>query len=193
MANNITIRNKQTLSDEKYPLTKVSFSREKEKGGTQEKDTLVYDPGDAVTILLYNKGLKTVLLTKQFRMPTYLNGNPTGMVLETCAGKIERESPEEAIKREVEEELGYRTGEVQKLFQVYMSPGIMTEIVHFYTAPYEAADKVSEGGGLEEEQEDVQTVELDFDQALSMMHDGRIQDAKTVLLLLYAQVQGYFA
>ncbi len=193
MATNVTIEKTEVLSDEKYPLKKVSFTRQQETGGEQKKNALVFYPGDAATILLYNRVQKTVLLTKQFRLPSYLNGNETGLLLETCAGKIDDESPEEAIKREVEEETGYRIHEVQKLFQAYTSPGAVSELLHFYAAPYAPEDKVSAGGGLKEEQEFIEIVEVDFEQAISMIKTGGIQDVKTITLLLYVQMQGYLS
>ncbi|MBE7170385.1 MAG: NUDIX domain-containing protein [Williamsia sp.] len=193
MKKEINIEKEETLSDKKYILKNYTFNRQKKDGTLLHKKAEVYNPGNAATILLYNKEKGTIILTRQFRLPSYLNGNPTGMLLETCAGKIEKESPEEAIRREAEEEAGYRIKEVKKIFQLYMTPGSVTELLHFYTASYDESSHVSAGGGLEDEQEDIEVVELEFQQALDMLDRGEIQDAKTVILLQYARLQGYFA
>lgn len=193
MPANVTITKTEVLADEKYPLKKVSFVRQTDKGGQQKEDVLVFDPGDAATVLLYNKEKKTVILIKQFRLPSYLNQNPSGMLIETCAGKLNKgETPEESVRREAEEETGYKINEIKKLFRVYMSAGAITEILHFFIAAYTDESKVSEGGGLKEEQEDIEIMEVDFKQAIAMIGNGGIQDAKTIILLLYAQTQGYF-
>ena len=187
----IAIQKEETLSDNKYPLKKYSFTRQTKKG-EQQKQAEVYNPGDAATVLLYNPEKGTVILIKQFRLPSYLNQNESGMLLEACAGKMEDESLEACIRRESEEETGYRIGELKKLFQVYMTPGAVTERVHFFTAPYNEQSRVSAGGGLEIEQEEVEVMEIDFQDALEMIESGEIQDAKTIILLLYAQINGYF-
>lgn len=188
----VTIQHVETLSEKKYPLKNYTFTRQKKDGAVQQKKSEVYDPGDATTVLLYNKEKSTVILTRQFRLPSYLNGNPGGMLLETCAGKIEDESPEEAIRREAEEETGYKIDNIKKIFQAYMTPGAVSELVHFFTAPYNDHSRISAGGGLEEEQEEVEVVEVGFRQALAMIESGEIQDAKTIILLQYAQIQRYF-
>jgi nudix-type nucleoside diphosphatase (YffH/AdpP family) len=133
-----------------------------------------------------------VLLTRQFRYPVYVNGHPDGLLIETAAGLLDDDSPEDAVRREVEEELGIRVGEVEHVFDVWMSPGSVTERLHFYAAPYVPADRTGAGGGLVEEGEDIEVVELPFDDALDMIGDGRIADAKTVMLLQWAALRGPF-
>lgn len=193
MQTQVDIQKEETLSDKKYSLKKYTFNRRKKDGSEQHKEAEVFDPGNAAAVLLYNKEKGTVILTKQFRLPSYLNQHSSGMLLEACAGKMESESPEACIRREAEEETGYKIGELKKLFQVYMSPGSVTELLHFFTAPVDDSSRVSAGGGLEEEQEEIEVVELNFEQAMAMVDKGEIQDAKTIILLQYAQIQGYFA
>ena len=144
--------------------------------------------GNATTVLLYNSQQKTVILTKQFRLPSFINGNKTGILIETCAGKIDNESPEDGIKREIEEETGYRIPVVQKVFEAYSSPGTVTEIIYFFIAGYNASMKVSDGGGLKEEKEEIEVMEIPFEEAMQMIDTGEIKDAKTIMLLLYAKV-----
>ena len=193
MPTNVTINSTRIISDEKYTLKKVAFTRQKQKGGEQNKEAEVFDVGDAATVLLYNAERKKVILTRQFRLPTHLNQNPGGMMIECCAGKMkDKESPEDCIRREALEETGYTIKVLTKLFQVYMSPGTLTEQLHFFSAPYTAADKTEAGGGLEAEQEEVEIMEIDFSQALAMIGRGEIQDAKTIILLLHAETKGYF-
>jgi nudix-type nucleoside diphosphatase (YffH/AdpP family) len=137
---------------------------------------------------LYNSNKKTVVLTRQFRLPTYLNGNTSGMVIEACAGLLDTENPEECIIRETEEETGYRLSSVKKVFQSYMSPGSVTEILHFFIGEYQSEMKVSEGGGLAEEHENIEVLEYSFDEAYQMIASGEINDAKTIMLLQYAKI-----
>src|SRR3954451_19748876 len=153
MSNKVTIKKTEILSEEKHTLKKITFERLEKRGITQEHINEVYDLGNAVTVLLYNVQQNTVILTKQFRLPSFINGNESGMLIESCAGKIGNESSEEAIKREIEEETGYKVPVVKKIFDVYTSPGTVTEIVHFFIAEYNASMKVSDGGGLKEEKE----------------------------------------
>jgi nudix-type nucleoside diphosphatase (YffH/AdpP family) len=185
---NVTIHKKETLSKEKYLLEKVSFSYIKTDGKEVTKINEVYHPGNAVTVLLYNKQNRKVILIQQFRLPSYLNGNETGMLIEACAGKTDNEQPEVAIKREIKEETGYEVNTVEKIFEAYMTPGAVSEKLFFYTAMYDENKKVSEGGGLEEEQEHLNVLELNFDEALQLMKTGEIQDAKTIMLLQYASM-----
>src|SRR5437868_8936591 len=156
MSNKVTIKKTEILSEEKHKLKKITFKRLEEKGTSQEHINEVYDMGNAVTVLLYNAQQQTVILTKQFRLPSYLNGNKTGMLIEACAGKIENESPEESIKREIEEETGYRVPVAKKIFEVYTSPGSITELLHFFVAEYNSSMKVNDGGGLKEEKEEIE-------------------------------------
>ncbi len=125
-----------------------------------------YDRGNGATILLYNKEERTILLTRQFRLPTFLNGNETGMLIEACAGLLDKDNPEDCIRRETEEETGYKVTEVKKIFEAYMSPGSVTEILYFFVAEYTRNMQVNDGGGIEHEQEDIEVLEIPFDQAL---------------------------
>lgn len=151
-----------------------------------------YDRGNGAVILLYNVEKGTVVLTKQFRMPTYVNGNADGMMIEACAGILEKGNAEETIKMEVEEETGYKIEKVKKVFESYMSPGSVTEILYFFIGAYKDEMKISEGGGADDETENIEVLELDFKKALAMMKSGEIKDAKTIMLLQYAQIEGIF-
>jgi nudix-type nucleoside diphosphatase (YffH/AdpP family) len=188
MDDRINIKDIKILSDDHYILKKVTFDYKKKNGKSEQKNLEVYDRGNAATVLLYNVQNRTVILLKQFRLPAFMNGSASGMLLETCAGLLEDDSPEECVKRETEEETGYKISKVQKVFDVYMSPGSVTELLHFFVAEYSNDMKVNEGGGLEGE-EDIEVLEIPFDQALSMIESGEIQDAKTILLLQYAQLR----
>lgn len=143
------------LSDNWATLHKVTFDYQDSKGNWEPQVREVYDRGNGAAVLLYNKVLGTVILTEQFRMPTYFNGNPSGMLIEVCAGLLDDDDPETAIKKEIEEETGYHLSEVEKVMDLYMSPGSVTETVHLFIAKYTAKDKVSKGGGLTAEQEDI--------------------------------------
>lgn len=181
------------LSDNWYTLRKVTFEIEKLDGTKETQSREAYDRGNGAVILLYNRSQGSVVLTRQFRLPTYINGNEDGMLIEACAGLLEEESPEECIKREAMEETGYEVGEVRKIFEAYMSPGSVTEILYFFIAEYTKKDLLSNGGGVKEEEEDIEVLELLFTDALSMIDDGQIKDAKTIMLLQYAQIHGLFA
>ncbi|MBB6116042.1 GDP-mannose pyrophosphatase NudK [Rahnella inusitata] len=172
-------------------MRKFSYDLIKRNGERQPQTREVYDRGNGATILLYSKIKKTVLLIKQFRMPTYVNGNSTGMLLETCAGLLDNDSPEDCIRKEAIEETGFAVGKVDKLFEAYMSPGSVTEIVHFFAAEYDESQRQNAGGGVEDE--DIDVLEVPFSQALDMIKDGRIKDGKTIMLLQYAQIQGWMA
>jgi GDP-mannose pyrophosphatase NudK len=177
----------EILSDNWYILRKVSFDYQEKNGNWTRQIREAYDRGNGATILLYNNTSKTVILTQQFRMPTYLNGNETGFLIETCAGLLDADNPEDCIRRETEEETGFRVSDVKKVFEVYMSPGSVTEIVHFFVATYENNQKVNAGGGIEDEE--IEVLELDFKTALDMIKTGEIRDAKTIMLLQYAQIE----
>jgi len=178
----------EILHQGRFTYKQVSFDYESLKHKKQNLKRLVFDRGNGSAILLYNFDKQTVILISQFRLPAILNHHPTGMLIEACAGTLEETNPEDCIRREAEEETGYRIGPVEKVMEVYMSPGAMTEKLSLFTAPYEPSMKVSEGGGLEEEHEDIEVLELSFSQAIEMMKQGEIEDAKTVLLLQYAQL-----
>ncbi|WP_134683072.1 GDP-mannose pyrophosphatase NudK [Brevibacillus migulae] len=186
----VRIIKEEILSDNWYVLKKVSYEYQRNDGVRETHAREAYDRGNGATILLYNREKQTVVLTKQFRMPTYLNGNETGMLIETCAGLLDDEDPEVRIRRETEEETGYLVDQVVKVGEAYMSPGSVTEILHFYIAEYTPNMLVGEGGGLAEEQEYIEVLELPFAEALGMIQSGEIRDAKTILLLQYAQIHG---
>lgn len=190
MSNKIRNIEKTLLSDNWYTLNKFSFEYQSHSGEWQLQHREAYDRGNGATILLYNKAKRTVILTRQFRMPTYVNGNADGLLIEACAGLLDEDNPEDCIRREAEEETGYKVEQVQKLFEAYMSPGSVTEILHFFAAEYAEHMKVSVGGGLEHEQENIEVLELDFDRAYSMIRSGEIKDAKTIMLLQYASING---
>jgi nudix-type nucleoside diphosphatase (YffH/AdpP family) len=188
MSLTIQILTNEILSDDWCKLSKVTFSLESKDKEKQMQTREVFDRGNGAAILLYNPKNKSIILTRQFRLPAFLNGSDTGMLIESCAGMLDNDDPEACIKRETEEETGFRVKNVQKIFEAYMSPGAMTEILHFFVAEYDKDMKVSEGGGLEAEQEDIEVLELQFDAAFEMIHSGEIKDAKTIMLLQYAKI-----
>ena len=184
----ITIQKTELLSDNWYFLNKVTFDYKMEDQDSETQVREVYDRGNGAVILLYNSAKKTVVLTRQFRLPTYLNGNSSGMLIEACAGMLDKDNPIECIIRETEEETGYRLSSVKKVFQSYMSPGAVTEILHFFIGEYQPEMKVSEGGGLAEEHENIEVLEYPFNDAYQMIASGEIIDAKTIMLLQYAKI-----
>ncbi len=184
----ITIQKTELLSDNWYILNKVTYNYQEEDKNTETHIREVYDRGNGAAILLYNSIQKTVILTRQFRLPSYLNGNKTGMMIEVCAGLLDKDHPEQCIIRETEEETGYRIAKVQKVFETFMSPGAVTEILYLFVGEYDESMKVNEGGGLEHEQEHIEVMELPFDEAYAMIATGEIKDAKTVMLLQYAKI-----
>lgn len=184
----ITIQKTELLSDNWYILNKVTFDYQEENSPVETHNREVYDRGNGAAILLYNSVEKTVILTRQFRLPSYLNGNKTGMMIEVCAGLLDQDNPEQCIIRETEEETGYRISKVQKVFETYMSPGAVTEILHLFVGEYNSSMKVTEGGGLDSEQEHIEVMELSFDKAFTMIETGEIKDAKTIMLLQYAKI-----
>ncbi|MGX1929307.1 NUDIX domain-containing protein [Flagellimonas sp. 2504JD4-2] len=183
---------KELLSDNWYSLNKVIFEYQREDGEWEEQVREAYDRGNGAVILLYNKSKGNVVLTRQFRMPTYLNGNEDGMMIEACAGILEKGNAEQTIKMEVEEETGYKIDKVEKVFESYMSPGSVTEILHFFIGHYEEDMRVSDGGGSAEETENIEVMEMPFSKALKMMSTGEIRDAKTIMLLQWAQINALF-
>lgn len=184
----VKIQKREILSDNWYVLNKVTYDYQKNNGAWESQVREAYDRGNGATILLYNQDRKTVILTRQFRLPTYLNGNEDGLLIEACAGLLDKDNPEDCIRKETEEETGYRIGKVTKIFESYMSPGSVTEILYFFIAEYDQAMKVSEGGGLMEEQENIEVLEIKFEEAYNMIHTGAIKDAKTIMLLQYAKI-----
>jgi len=185
---NIRIIEKKLLSDNWYFLYKIIFDQKDKSGNWQRVAREVYDRGHGAVILLYNKEKQTVILTRQFRMPVFINGNSDGMLIEACAGLLDDLNPEECIKKETEEETGFKVSHVQKVMQAYMSPGTVTEILHFFVAEYNENMKKSIGGGLEEDHEHIEVLELHFDRALEMIRTGEIQDGKSIMLLQYAKI-----
>lgn len=186
---NHKIKNVSTeiLSNNWYTLRKVTFDFLQKNGTWLTQSREAYDRGNGAVILLYNNETQTVILTRQFRMPTFLNGNPDGMLIEACAGLLDADNPEDCIKKETQEETGFKIDEVEKIFEVYMSPGSVTEILYFFVAKYSKNQRINEGGGVEDEEE-IDVLELDFKKALSMIKTGEIKDAKTIMLLQYAQI-----
>ncbi|OOQ62254.1 GDP-mannose pyrophosphatase NudK [Mucilaginibacter pedocola] len=185
---NIQILNTEILSNNWYTLKKVTFEGTQNDGTTITQSREAYDRGNGAVILLYNKAQVTVILTRQFRLPTYINGNEDGMLIECCAGLLDNDNPEECIRRETEEEMGYKISSAQKVFELYMSPGSVTEILYFFVAEYEHAMKVNDGGGAEHEHENIEVIELPFADALEMIKTGEIRDAKTIILLQHAKL-----
>jgi nudix-type nucleoside diphosphatase (YffH/AdpP family) len=193
MNEHVRIRQTEVLSDNWYTLRKVTYDYLTKKGTWQTQSREAYDRGNGATILLYNREQKAVILTRQFRLPTYVNGNPTGMLIEACAGLLDKDNAEDCIKRETEEETGYQVTEVRKIFEAYMSPGSVTEILYFFVAEYAKDMKVNEGGGVEHEQENIEVLELPLEEALQMIKTGEIKDAKTIMLLQYAKLENLLA
>ncbi|WP_430907318.1 GDP-mannose pyrophosphatase NudK [Maribacter sp. 2-571] len=191
---NKRVRNieKELLSDNWYLLHKYRFEYQKDDGTWETQEREAYDRGNGAAILLYNKEKETVVLTRQFRMPTYVNGNESGMLIEVCAGLLDGDHPEDCIRKEVEEETGYRIHSVKRVYEAYMSPGSVTEIVFLFVGTYEDTMKVSEGGGADDETENIEVLELSFTDALKMVETGAIQDAKTIMLLQYAALHKLF-
>ena len=184
----VRIDSEELLSDNWYILKKIGFSLQRRNGEWQHQTREVYDRGNGAVILLYNPTDRTVLLTRQFRLPAYMNGHD-GFLIEAAAGLLDNASPEERIRAEVEEETGYRIRDVRKIYDLFMSPGAVTERVHFFIGEYRPEEKVSEGGGLAAEGEDIEVLELGYEQALAMVASGEIMDGKTVLLLQYLELR----
>lgn len=182
----ITIQEEKVLSDNWYTLKKITFAYQHKNGTKETQSREAYDRGNGATILLYNLQKQTIILTRQFRMPTYINGNPTGMLIEACAGLLDQDQPEVAIRREAEEETGFKVREVQKVFEAYMSPGSVTERLFFYIAQYEESDRITSGGGVEDE--DIEVLEIPFSEAVQMVAGGEIVDGKTIMLIQYLQL-----
>jgi GDP-mannose pyrophosphatase NudK len=184
----IKIKEKTILSQGWSTLQKLTYEYQTDSNEWQTQTREAYDRGNGITVLLYNKERSSIILTRQFRIPTYLNGNATGMMIETCAGKLENENPEAGMIREIEEETGYRIPIITKIFEAYMSPGSVTELLHFFIASYDERMRVSKGGGLDSEQENIEVLEMSFKEALEKIKTGDIKDAKTIMLLQYARI-----
>ncbi len=188
VADRVRVQDVKLLSDNWYVLktTRFDFLRRDGQWQTQARET--YDRGNGAAILLYNLRRRTVVLTRQFRYPAFVNGHDALMV-EVPAGVLDEASPEDCIRAEAEQEAGYRVREPRKVFEAFMSPGAVTERLHFFIAEYEPDDRVGDGGGLHDEGEDIEVFELPFDEAMTMVSRGEIVDAKTLMLLQYGALQ----
>lgn len=185
---NINVIKDKILSDNYFVLRNITYDLTQRDGETVRHKREVYDRGNGATVLLYNSHKQSVVLVRQFRIATWVNGNADGMLIETCAGLLDDDEPEDCIRKEAIEETGYQVSNVRKVFQLYMSPGGVTEIVHFFIAEYDDSLRDNEGGGVEDEAIDV--LELPFTQAIEMVRIGEICDGKTVILLQYLQHSG---
>jgi nudix-type nucleoside diphosphatase (YffH/AdpP family) len=185
ISDRIRVKNVEILSDRHYRLNEVEFDYRRGNGEWQTQKREVFDRGHAATLLPYNVASRTVVLTRQFRLPAYLAGHDD-LLIEAAAGMLDDASPEERIRAEAEEEIGYRLHDVRKVFEAFMSPGSITEKLHFFVAEYDRSMRIGDGGGLAEEGEDIEVLELPIDSALTMISDGRIVDAKSIMLLQYA-------
>ncbi len=185
VSDRVRVKNVEILSDRHYRLNVVEFEYRRGNGEWQTQKREVFDRGHTATLLPYNVASRTVVLTRQFRLPPYLAGHDDFMI-EAAAGMLDDASPEARIRAEAEEEIGYRLHDVRKVFEAFMSPGSITEKLHFFVAEYDVAMRVGDGGGLADEGEDIEVLELPIDSALAMISDGCIVDAKTIMLLQYA-------
>ena len=185
VADRIRLKRERVLSENYGRLTSTTFEWRRNDGAWQSMTRDVFDRGNAAAILPYNLARRTVLLVKQFRLPTYVNGYDD-LLIEAAAGLLDEASPEDRIRAEAEEEIGYRLHHVEKLFEAFMSPGVVTEKIHFFIAAYEPGMRIGAGGGLADEGEDIEVLELSFGDTLAMIADGHIVDAKTIMLLQYA-------
>ncbi|MCF6181833.1 NUDIX domain-containing protein [Lutibacter sp.] len=190
MANSkVKIKSIKNLSNNHYILDKVNFDYKTKDGIWKNQNRESYNRGDGAAILLYNPIKNTVILTKQFRMPSFLNGNVDGMMIEVCAGLLDENDPITCIKNEAEEETGYQIKNPKKVFEIYSTPGAVTEKIHYFIAEINETMKISEGGGLEEESEEIEVLEIPFEKALNMIYSGEIKDAKTIILLQHAKIK----
>jgi len=184
----VRITSQKLLSDNWYVLKKYEFELRRRDGTWQAQTREVYDRGNGATILLYNRARRTVVLIRQFRMPVFVNGHD-GLLIESAAGLLDNASPEERIRLEAEEETGYRVGSIEKIYEAFMSPGSVTERIHFFIGEYQPGDRVSDGGGLADEGEDIEVLELGYEQAIAMVERGEIVDGKTIMLLQYLELR----
>lgn len=189
MIKNVKILKTELLSDNWYILKKLTYEYLKKDGTHQKQTREVYDRGNGATILLYNTAQQSVILTKQFRLPTFVNGNEDGMLIEACAGLLDKDNPEDCIKRETEEETGYKIKDVRKIYEVYMSPGSVTEKLYFFIAEYSNEMKINDGGGVDGEEENIEVLEISIDKVMLMLDNGEIKDAKTIMLLQYIKLK----
>ncbi len=189
----VIVRDVEVTSNGWHVLRRTTFDYRRRNGRWETQQRETYDRGNGATVLLYNAEARTVLLTRQFRFPAYVNDHPDGMLIETAAGLLDDQNPETAIRREASEELGVTIGELEHVYDVYMSPGSVTERLHFYAAPYTSATRTAPGGGIADEGEDIDTLELPHGTALTMITNGQIADGKTIMLLYWAAIHGPFA
>ncbi|NWA60811.1 GDP-mannose pyrophosphatase NudK [Pantoea sp. B9002] len=189
MSLKINIIKDKLLSENWFVLRNFTYELTRNNGEVVRHKREVYDRGNGATILLYNTEKNSVLLVRQFRIATYVNGNESGELIETCAGLLDDDSPEDCIRKEAIEETGYQVGKVDKVFEAYMSPGGVTELIHFFAAEYSDAQRANKGGGVEDEE--ITVLELSFPEALAMVKDGRIRDGKAIMLLQHAQIAGW--
>jgi GDP-mannose pyrophosphatase NudK len=189
MNNSIKILKTEILSKNWSTLRQITFEYLQADGTWQTQIREAYGRGNAAAILLYNIESKNIILTRQFRLPAYINGDYSGMLIEVCAGMLDDDTPEICIKREIEEETGYKIDKVQKAFESYMSPGSITELMYFFIAEYSQDMKIHEGGGIAHEQENIEVIEMNFQEALNMIETGEIKDAKTIMLLQYLRIK----
>ena len=186
----VKVQDVTLLSDSWYVLKKTTFDYLRSDGNWQSQSRETYDRGNGAVLLLFNAERNTVVLIRQFRFPTFVNGNADGMLIEACAGQLDGDDPETCIRREAMEETGFQIRNPRKLFEAYMSPGSVTEKLHFFAAEYEAADRVAQGGGHEHEGEDIEVLEMTLPEALEQIKTGAIQDGKTIMLLQHAALVG---
>jgi len=191
MSLKIEIIKDKILSDNYFVLRNITYDLTRKNGEVIRHKREVYDRGNGATILLYNREKQTVVLIRQFRVASWVNGNPDGRLIETCAGLLDNDEPEVCIRKEAIEETGFAVGEVKKLFELYMSPGGVTELIYFFIAEYSDAQRANAGGGVEDE--DIDVMEIPFAQALEMVKTGEIQDGKALILLQYLQISGLMA
>lgn len=184
--NRVRIKETEVLSDNWYLLQKITFEYLRNDGVWQTQIRESYDRGNGAAVFLYNKETQNIILIRQFRLPSFLNGNSSGLLIEACAGLLDEDNPEDCIRKEIMEETGYQIEEVTKVFEAYMTPGAVTEQLHCFIAPYTDAMKVNQGGGLVSEQEDIEVLEMPFSEAIDLLNTGKITDAKTIMLLQYA-------
>ena len=188
MSIKIEVIKDKILSDNYFILRNITYDLYRNEAEAIRHKREVYDRGNGATMLLYNRDKNTVVLTRQFRVATWVNGNPDGMLIEACAGLLDADEPEVCARKEAIEETGYQVGEVEKVFELYMSPGGVTELIHFYMAEYSDSQRENAGGGIDDE--DIDVLEIPFRQALEMVASGEIRDGKTVILLQQLQLRG---
>lgn len=189
MSIKIEVIKDKILSDNYFILRNITYDLYRNDSEAIRHKREVYDRGNGATMMLYNRDKKTVVLTCQFRVATWVNGNPDGMLIETCAGLLDADEPEVCARKEAIEETGYEVGDVEKLFELYMSPGGVTELIHFYMAEYSDAQRENAGGGIDDE--DIDVLEIPFQQAMEMVATGEIRDGKTVILLQQLKLRGF--